>query len=61
MHDIISKDPRIDSHIFFIDGDKQTLPKIIFVKENVAKTLAQPIIRSFGFRSDETLFYRGIC
>ena len=44
LHDIISKDPRIDSHIFFIDGDKQTLPKIIFVKENVAKTLAQPII-----------------
>lgn len=44
LHDIISKDPRIASHIFFIDGDKQTLPKIIFVKENVAKTLAQPII-----------------
>ena len=44
LHDIISKDPRIDSHIFFIDGDRQTLPKIIFVKENIAKTLAQPIV-----------------
>lgn len=35
LHEAIGKDPRLESVILFIDGDKQELPKIIFVKDKV--------------------------
>ena len=35
LHEAIGKDPRLESVILFVDGDRQELPKIIFVKDKV--------------------------
>ncbi len=43
LQDIIKKDPRLDN-VLFVDGDKQVLPKIIFVNDKIVSSLNSNVI-----------------
>jgi hypothetical protein len=44
LYKMIQKDPRLESKIYFVDGARQVLPKIFFVKENLAKALNRKVL-----------------
>ena len=44
LYKMIQKDPRLESKIYFVDGARQVLPKIFFVKENLAKALNREVL-----------------
>lgn len=48
LHEIIQKDPRLDNCVLFVDGNKQVLPKIVFVKEKVADVFNHNIINGLS-------------
>ena len=41
LHNIISKDPRLDSRVIFVEGEKQPLPKITFITNKLSKSVGQ--------------------
>ena len=48
LQETINKDPRVENQILFVEGNKQELPKIIFVKEKVADILDSYVIKGLS-------------
>ena len=48
LQETINKDPRVENQILFVDGNKQELPKIIFVKEKVSDILNRDVIKGLS-------------
>ena len=44
----IKKDPRLENQVIFIDGCKQTLPKIVFVKDNMVDVLNWQVVKGMS-------------
>lgn len=43
MQQLIKKDPRVETRIILVDGEKDQLPKITFIKEDIARSISQNV------------------
>ena len=46
--ELIKKDPRLENQVIFVDGCKQTLPKIVFVKDKMVDVLNWQVVKGMS-------------
>ena len=49
MQQLIKKDPRVETRVILVDGERDQLPKITFIKEDIARSISQNVY--FGVSS----------
>ena len=49
LQQLIKKDPRVETRVILVDGERDQLPKITFIKEDIARSISQNVY--FGVSS----------